>query len=76
MCFVRNVQTSRTKHIGLESPMGPCLRHVMFAHIMRVEVVRCERRSTTCRREPADQRTLRAWQADGGDYRRIKACVR
>ena len=34
--------------------MGPCLRHVMFAHIMRVEVVRCERRSTTCRREPAD----------------------
>jgi len=54
MCFVRNVQASRTKHIGLESPMGPCLRHVMFAHIMRVEVVRCERRSTTCRREPAE----------------------
>ena len=46
MCFVRNVQASRTKHIGLESPMGPCLRHVMFAHIMRVEVVRIEWRWT------------------------------
>ena len=54
MCFVRSVYALRTKHIRLESPMGPCLRHVMFAHIMRVEMVRCEWRSTTCRREPAE----------------------
>ena len=54
MCVVRNAQASRTTHIGLESPMGPCLRHVMFAHIMRVEVVRCDRMSTTCRRKPAE----------------------
>ena len=54
MCVVRNVLALRTTHIGLESPMGSCLRHVMFAHIIRVEVVRCERMSTTCRREPAE----------------------
>ena len=54
MCFVRNVQTSRTKHIDLERPAGPRLRHVMFAHIAQGEVARCERKSTTCRRDPAE----------------------
>ena len=43
MCFVRNVQALRTKHIDLERPAGPRLRHVTFAHIAQGEVARCER---------------------------------
>ena len=38
MCVVRNVQASRTTHIGWERPIGPCVRCVTFAHIVRVEV--------------------------------------
>lgn len=68
MCFVRNVQTSRTKHVGLERPAGPRLRHVMFTHIAQGEVARCERRSTTCRRDPVEPRLPHAvWASSSHD---------
>ena len=72
MCVVRNVQASRTTHIGWERPVGPCMRRAMFAHIVQVEVVRCERRLTTGRRDLRSPRTPRAVRAssacDGQDF--------
>ena len=63
MCVVCNVQASRTTHIGWERPSGPCMRRAMFAHIVQVEVVRCERRLTTGRRGLRSPRISRAVRA-------------
>ena len=62
----------RARNMGrpapLEPPVGLCLRHVMFAHIAQGEVAWCERRSTTCRRDPAEPRLPHAvWASSSHD---------